>query len=351
MPDLSENDIFTLIMNKYFISALRKYLQSPQKVVIIPHKNPDGDALGSTLAWMHFLKTEKHEAVIVSPNNYPKFLNWLPGQEQILVHNEKQELVQKKIKEATLIFTLDFNSLGRIDKLGKIVLNAKAEKIMIDHHESPEDYSTLMYSDTTMSSTCEMIYNLIAALNPNAISSEIASCLYTGIMTDTGSFRYPSTTAVTHKVIAHLVEKGADGTSIHQKIYDSSSFNRLKLLGIALSNLNQIGNLPIVYITLSQKELNSCDYQKGDTEGFVNYGLSLEGVQFSCIMIENEKEGKIKMSFRSKGYFSVNEFARTHFQGGGHLNSSGGMSTDSMTETVERFNKAVAGILSQFLKK
>jgi phosphoesterase RecJ-like protein len=232
--------------------------------------------------------------------------------------------------------------------LGEIISNAKAEKIMIDHHEAPEDFASLMYSDPYMSSTCEMIYNIITTLNPDSINSEIASCLYTGIMTDTGSFRYPSTTADTHKAIAHLIEKGADGNAIHQKIYDSSSFNRLKLLGIALSNLNRIRSLPIVYITLSQQELNSCEYQKGDTEGFVNYGLSLEGVQFACIMIENEKEGKIKMSFRSKGSFSVNEFARKYFQGGGHLNAAGGMSTDSISETIELFNKAVAEVSSQF---
>ena len=333
-----------------FITALRQYLKSPQKAVIIPHKNPDGDALGSTLALMHFLHLEKHKALIISPNDYPKFLNWLPGQEKILIHNESKELVQKKIDDATLIFTLDFNSLSRIDKLGEIVSKAKAAKVMIDHHEAPEDYASLMYSDTLMSSTCEMIYNLIISLNPDSINSDVASCLYTGIMTDTGSFKYPSTTAETHKAIAHLIEKGADATAIHQKIYDSSSFNRLKLLGIALSNLNRIGSLPIVYITLSQKELNSCEYQKGDTEGFVNYGLSLEGVQFACIMIENEKEGKIKMSFRSKGSFSVNEFARKYFKGGGHLNAAGGMSTDSMDETVQCFNKAVKEISSKFKK-
>ena len=335
-------------MNKDFISALRLRLQSPQKAVIIPHKNPDGDALGSTLAWMHFLNLEKHEAVVVSPNDYPKFLNWLPGQDQILIHNEEEELVQRKIDEATLIFTLDFNALVRIDKLGELVSMAQADIVMIDHHEAPENFAALMYSDTHMSSTCEMIYHLITALNPNAITPEIASCLYTGIMTDTGSFRYPSTTATTHKAIANLIENGADGTSIHQKIYDSSSFNRLKLLGIALSNLNRIENLPIVFITLSQQELNSCDYKKGDTEGFVNYGLSLEGVKFSTIMIENQKEGKIKMSFRSKGSFSVNEFARTYFQGGGHINAAGGMSTDSMSKTVEQFKKATTEISSKF---
>jgi phosphoesterase RecJ-like protein len=156
-------------MEKDFISTLKQRLQTPKKAVIIPHKNPDGDALGSTLAWMHFLQNENHEALIISPNDYPKFLNWLPGQEQILIYNQKKELAEKKIEEADLIFTLDFNALTRIDTLGDLVSNAKAEKVMIDHHESPEDYAELMYSDPQMSSTCEMIYRLITEM--------IQSCL------------------------------------------------------------------------------------------------------------------------------------------------------------------------------
>jgi len=335
-------------MENDFLTVLKQQLQTPQKTVIIPHKNPDGDALGSCLAWMHFLQNEKHEAVIVSPNEYPTFLDWMPGQEQILIYSQQPEQAEQKLEHADLIFTLDFNALGRIDALEPLVAKASALKVMIDHHESPDDYATLMYSDPKMSSTCEMVYHLITALNPKAFTPDIANCLYTGIMTDTGSFKYPSTTAETHKAIAHLIEQGAEGTDIHQKIYDSSSFNRLKLLEIALSNLTQIHSLPIVYITLSQAELNSCAYQKGDTEGFVNYGLSLEGVQFACILIENEKEGKIKMSFRSKGAFSVNDFARTYFEGGGHHNAAGGMSKDSLEKTVARFKTAVLQIADQF---
>lgn len=335
-------------MKKDFISALQKQLQTPQKIVVIPHKNPDGDALGSTLAWMLFLQKNKHDAVVISPNDYPDFLKWMPAQDQILIFSQNESSVENKIQEADLIFTLDFNSLSRIDQLGSLVADSKAIKVMIDHHQEPDSYAQLMYSDIEMSSTCEMIYKLIHTLDASSITPEIASCLYTGIMTDTGSFRFPSTTAATHKAIAHLIECGADGTAIHQNIYDSSSFNRLKLLGIALSNLNQIPGLPIVYIQLTQKELNSCDYKKGDTEGFVNYGLSLDGVVFSCIMIENENEGKIKMSFRSKGDFSVNDFARTYFEGGGHHNAAGGMSTTSMEETVQRFKKAVEEVKNQF---
>ena len=338
-------------MDLAFTRALEKVLDTPQRILIIPHKNPDGDALGSALALMHFLKNEHHHAVVVSPNDYPQFLKWLPGEEQILIFNENQIPIKKEFEKASLIFTLDFNTLKRIDELGNWVKECGAKKIMIDHHEAPDDYADLMYSDPKMSSTCEMVYRVIKELKPNGFNATIANCLYTGIMTDTGSFRYPLTTASTHNAIAQLIEYGAEGTTIHQKIYDSSSFNRLKLLGIALSNLKQIPSLPVVYITLSQKELNSCEYQKGDTEGFVNYGLSLNGVLFSCIMIENEQEGKIKMSFRSKGNFSVNDFARTFFDGGGHINAAGGMSIDPLEQTVIRFINAVTQISTQFQKK
>ena len=335
-------------MKQHFISDLQKLLDTPQKIIIIPHKNPDGDALGSTLAFRFFLLKEKHEAIVISPNDYPDFLNWLPGQNTVLKFNKNPKEVHQKINAATLIFTLDFNNLSRIGDLEPLIKNSKATKIMIDHHESPSDYATLMYSDPSMSSTCEMVYHLINKLNKNAFTSEISNCLYTGIMTDTGSFRYPATTPKTHKAIAHLIEAGASSSNIHEKIYDSASFSRLKLLGITLSNMKQIQNLPIVYMTLSQEELNNCNYKKGDTEGFVNYGLSLEGILFSCIMIENQKEGILKMSFRSQGNFSVNNFARIYFNGGGHHNAAGGMSKESIKETVIRFQKAIKEVANQF---
>lgn len=335
-------------MEKSFITRLEKDLETPKKIVILPHRNADGDALGSTLAWCHFLRKKGHEAIVISPNDYPAFLKWLPGESEILKFNQNPNEVREKISHADLIFTLDFNALNRIQELTNLVTEAPGEKIMIDHHEAPESYASLQYSDPSMSSTCEMIYNVIIALDETAFNKEIASCLYTGIMTDTGSFRYSATTSETHQAISHLIQAGADGTEIHQKIYDSASLNRLKLLGITLSNLQQIPDLPIVFMTLTQEELTSCDYQKGDTEGFVNYGLSLEGIVFSCILIENESEGKIKMSFRSQGTFSVNDFARTYFNGGGHHNAAGGMSMDSMETTVARFKNAVKQVADQF---
>ena len=334
-------------MENNFLSAFKKIISIRKKIVIIPHRNPDGDALGSALALKHFLDAKKHKVNIVSPNDYPTFLKWLPGESEIIKFSKRPNTARDKINNAELIFGLDFNSLSRIQDLSEIVRRTKVDKIMIDHHESPEFFANLNYSDPNMSSTCEMVYNVINASDSKLLNKKIACCLYTGIMTDTGSFRYPSTNAKTHKVVSHLISLGANGSDIHQKIFDSSSMSRLKLLGISLSNLVKIPNLPVVYITLSKEELKTCRYKKGDTEGFVNYGLSLKGVNFSCMMIENETEGKIKMSFRSQGNFSVENFARNYFNGGGHLNAAGGLSTESLDKTIIRFKNALKNHISE----
>ena len=336
-------------MENSFLTAFERAITSRKKIVIIPHRNPDGDALGSALALKHFLDAKKHEVKIVSPNDYPSFLKWLPGESEIIKFSKTPNIARDKINKAELIFGLDFNSLSRIQDLSKIVKKTRADKIMIDHHESPEFFANLNYSDPNMSSTCEMVYNIINASDSKLLDKKIACCLYTGIMTDTGSFRYPSTTSKTHKVISHLIRLGANGSDIHQKIFDNSSMSRLKLLGISLSNLIKIPNLPVVYITLSKEELMTCDYKKGDTEGFVNYGLSLKGVNFSCMMIENESEGKIKMSFRSQGNFSVENFARNYFNGGGHQNAAGGISTESLDKTIISFKNAVKKHISELM--
>ena len=336
-------------MENNFLSAFKRIISTQKKIVIIPHRNPDGDALGSALALRHFLDAKKHKVSVVSPNDYPTFLKWLPGESDIIKFSKTPSIARDKINKAELIFGLDFNSLSRIQDLSEIVKKTKVDKIMIDHHESPEFFANLNYSDPSMSSTCEMVYNIINASDSKLLDKKIACCLYTGIMTDTGSFRYPSTTSVTHKVVSHLINLGANGSSIHQKIFDSSSLSRLKLLGISLSNLIKIPNLPVVYITLSKEELVLCDFKKGDTEGFVNYGLSLKGVNFSCMMIENEKEGKIKMSFRSQGSFSVDNFARNYFNGGGHLNAAGGVSMESLDRTISHFKNALKNHISELI--
>jgi len=325
-------------MNLEDIKATKQLLATPQKIAIIPHKNPDGDAIGSTLGLWHYLKNEGHDAVIVSPNDYPKFLKWMPGNDSILNFEKEFTPARKALKEASLIFTLDFNHLGRVDHMQPFLEEAIATFIMIDHHQEPADYATIMYSDVAMSSTCEMVYNFIENIaGIDKITTEIANCLYTGIMTDTGSFKFPSTTSRTHKIIADLIDKGAENTSIHNKIYNNNTPSRLHLLGCALKNMVILNDYCTVYITLSQEELDSNGYKKGDTEGFVNYGLTLEGIKFAVIFIEDKDQGIIKISFRSIGDFSVNEFARNHFQGGGHTNAAGGKSDTNLKETANLF--------------
>ncbi|WP_040279054.1 DHH family phosphoesterase [Psychroserpens damuponensis] len=334
-------------MNKEDIKSIKELLSSPKKIVIIPHKNPDGDAIGSTLGLLHYLNTYNHEAVIIAPNDYPDFLKWMPGEASVLKYDQHKDECDALLISAELIFTLDFNSLGRIGAMQDAVANTKAIKIMIDHHQQPDDYAQFMYSDVSMSSTCEMVYNFIDMLDDtNKVDADIATCLYTGIMTDTGSFRFPSTTSATHKIIGNLIEKGANNAQIHNNIMDTNSYERTQLLGKALSNLKVIPEYRTAYITLTQEELNSFNFKKGDTEGFVNYGLSLKGIIFAAIFIESQQDNIIKISLRSKGDFSVNELSRAHFEGGGHTNAAGGKSDLNMSDTIDKF----ISILPQYKK-
>ncbi|WP_047546586.1 DHH family phosphoesterase [Psychroserpens sp. Hel_I_66] len=325
-------------MNKEDIKNIKELLSSPKEIVIIPHKNPDGDAIGSTLGLMHYLKKGNHKATIIAPNDYPDFLKWMPSEDSILKYDQQKDDCDALLISAEIIFTLDFNSLGRIGDMGDAVATSEAIKIMIDHHQQPDDYAQFTYSDVSMSSTCEMVYNFIDMLgDTNKIDEDIASCLYTGIMTDTGSFRFSSTTSETHKIIGKLIEKGANNSQIHNSIMDTNSYERMQLLGRALSNLKIIPEYRTAYITLSQEELNTYNYKKGDTEGFVNYGLSLKGIIFAAIFIESHQDNIIKISLRSKGDFSVNELSRSHFEGGGHTNAAGGKSDLNLKDTVDKF--------------
>lgn len=332
-------------MDRNDITTLTKLLAGSKKIVIIPHKNPDGDAMGSTLGLYHYLKLKGHQPTVVSPNDYPEFLKWLPAEETVIKYDHSAADALQKIEEAELIFTLDFNAFDRVDVLKPYLEISEADFVMIDHHQAPDDYALVTYSDTSMSSTCEMVYHFIDQLGDAAlINADIANCLYTGIMTDTGSFRFPSTTATTHSVIASLIEKGAENAQIHNKIYDTNSISRLQLLGCALKNLTVLDDFNTVMITLSRDELNQFQFKKGDTEGFVNYGLSLLGIRFSVIFIEHitDTEKFVKVSLRSKGSFDVNQFSRAHFNGGGHKNAAGGRSEYSLQETKEYFKKIVA---------
>lgn len=325
-------------MDKQDISNTKQLLSTSKKIVIVPHKNPDGDAIGSILGLYHYLLKSNHQVQVIAPNDYPNFLKWIPGEQNILKHDSQTNKCDDIINDADIIFTLDFNALHRTGNMETVLEASKAIKIMIDHHQTPDDYATYVFSDVSMSSTCEMVYHFIDMLGDlNVININIATCLYVGIMTDTGSFRFSSTSSKTHRVIADLIDKGANNSEIHNNIYDSNSYKSLQLLGCALTNLKVIPESKTAYITLSQEELNRYDYKKGDTEGIVNYGLSLENVVLAAIFIEDKQEGIVKISLRSKGSFSVNDMSRTHFDGGGHTNAAGGKSNLSLKDTVEKF--------------
>jgi len=320
------------------IKKTRTLLQSSENIVITCHKGPDGDAIGSSLALYLYLKKQGKKATVIVPDDFPFFLKWLPSSEHIILYDDNKEAANTIINNADLIFTLDFNALHRTGEMQEILSSVSAKFIMIDHHQQPDDYAEVTYSDTTICSTCQMVYHFIDALKDiNTIDTDIANCIYTGIMTDTGSFRFRSTTSTTHRVIANLIDIGIDNAKIHQNVYDSNSYNRLQLLGKSLTNLKVIPELNTAYISLSADEQNEFKAKKGDTEGVVNYALSLQGIKLAAIFKEDQNTGLIKISLRSKGDFSVNEFSRTHFNGGGHTNAAGGASKLSLEETLDKF--------------
>jgi phosphoesterase RecJ-like protein len=320
------------------LPELKDLLKTPKKIVITTHHKPDADALGSSLALWGYLKKKKHKVTVITPTDYPNFLNWMNGNDEVIIFNKgNEELSAKLVKEADVIFCLDFSALSRINELGDIIRQAKARKVLVDHHLEPENFADIVFSDITAAATAVLIYKIIIGMGDrDYLDTCIGECIYAGIMTDTGSFRHPSTNREVHLIIAELINLAVDISKIHRLIYDNNTEVRLKFLGYAL--LNKLKVLPEVYtsyIAISAEELKMFDSQTGDTEGLVNYALSLEGVVMAAVIIE--REDAIKISFRSKGEFSVNEFARKHFEGGGHRNAAGGKSSLSLEETVKKF--------------
>ncbi|MEN8965415.1 MAG: bifunctional oligoribonuclease/PAP phosphatase NrnA [Polaribacter sp.] len=317
---------------------LKEFLSKPRNIVIVGHRNPDGDAMGSTLALSHYFSKKGHQPTVVVPNEYPDFLHWLPGSDATYRFDWQNSQAQKAIKNSDIIFLLDFNALHRVGTdMQNSLEKYENDFAMIDHHQQPDDVK-YMYSDTEICSTCQMVYQFIEMNNDlDLIDTAIATCLYTGIMTDTGSFRFRSTTSKTHRIIADLIDKGAQNDKIHNNVYDANSYGRLLLLGQALSNLQILPEYKTAFITLTEAEKKKFDFQKGDTEGVVNYALSLKDIIFAAIFIEDTEQQIIKISFRSKGKFSVNKFARTYFNGGGHDNAAGGRFDGSMEEVTENF--------------
>jgi phosphoesterase RecJ-like protein len=331
-------------MRKDSFQKFKALLKKTEHFAILAHWSPDGDAMGSCLALHHFLITLGKKSTVIVPNAYPEFLCWLPGNKKVLNYENDPKKVGKVLQKADAIFTLDFNSLKRIEQLGDLVLRAKAVKVMIDHHQQPESYADYYFHDVNACSTCELVYDFICGLGYRKhLDAKIAACLYTGLMTDTGSFKYPSVTHKTHAVIADLIKTGIKPTDIHSHVYDSYSYNRLRLLGYALSEkLVVMKDLPVAYFLITEKELDQFDYQKGDLEGIVNYPFSIKGIKVCALF--NETKDHIKVSFRSKGKIDVNSFARKYFNGGGHINAAGGKSDNSLSMTENLFVEAVKSL-------
>ncbi|XOV93027.1 MAG: bifunctional oligoribonuclease/PAP phosphatase NrnA [Bacteroidota bacterium] len=324
------------------VQAIKTLLSSPKNIVITTHANPDGDALGSSLGLSLFLKKHDHKVNVITPTAYPDFLNWMKGNDEVIINGDSNQTeITKEIETADLIFCLDFNGLKRINDLGPLVGKSKAKKILIDHHLDPDGFADYSLWDTKSSATAELIYDLIEALEGlKDIDADIAECLYAGIMTDTGSFKHSSTTSKTHRIVASLIDAGADTNKVNRAIYDTNSLNRLRFIGYALmEKLVVLDKVKVGYFVITAEEHERFHLKSGDTEGLVNYALSIKGVEMAAIIMERNEE--IKLSFRSVGDRAVNTFAAKYFDGGGHKNAAGGHSNKSLEETVKKFKRLI----------
>lgn len=318
---------------------LKNLLSKPKQIVILSHRNPDGDAIGSSLAMNHYLTRLGHKCDMIVPNEFPKFLKWMDGAKDIQIAEYSPSNSRNLVENAELIFILDFNTTSRIDEVGQWVEKSTAPKVMIDHHQQPQEFD-FMYSDTEIPAACQMIYNFIEAMGHlDLIDRSIGECIYTGIMTDTGNFRFKNTSAATHRIVADLMDKGVEADRVYNHIFNTQSPDRLRLLGKVLDSIRILPEYRTAFMYLTRKQQLKYNTQKGDTEGFVNYGLGIDNFVFSVIFIEDMQKNFYKISFRSKGNFDVNEFARKYFNGGGHINAAGGRSDLTLKETLDKFEK------------
>ncbi len=325
-------------ITKEKIELLHTQIAGAKKIVITAHKSPDGDSIGSSLGLYHYLKQINPNVVICHPDKAPYFLHWMPGFDQIISLEESGQLVEDSFKSADLIFCLDYNSSSRIGTMEKPLVASNAFKVMIDHHREPdENFCDLMFSDITSCSTAQLIYEIIAESNHlDKIIKESAQCLYTGIVTDTGSFRFSSTLPKTHRIAADLLSRNINHSEIHENTYDTNSLDRIKLVSFALlEKLVVLGQYQTAYISLTAKEQERFNATKGDTEGLVNQALAIQGVRMAVFM--KESDGIVKMSFRSKGKIPVSEMAKNNFSGGGHLNAAGGKFVGNMENAIQKF--------------
>ncbi len=306
------------------------------------HQKPDGDAMGSTLGLFHFLKDFGHDVTVISPTNWASFLNWMPGAKGVLDYERDTEKANQLLEKAEWLFCLDFNTSGRTKRMEDALLKSPAQRILIDHHEEPQtEIFAYGISNTAKSSTAEMVYDFIVDSGyTDKISKEVAECLYAGVMTDTGSFRFPSSSASVHRMIANLKEMGLEHSIIHESLFDNFSENRFRFIGnVLLNRMEVFYEYNTALISVPQADLIKYDIKTGDTEGLVNFPLSIEGIRLAAIIIDRGEERKC--SFRSKGNFDVNTFARKYFNGGGHYNAAGGSSKEPLDAAVNAFIRAM----------
>lgn len=340
---LNENYMLSRIITQANIDHVEKWFEKAEKIVIVSHVSPDGDAIGSSLGLWHFLQSQDKNATVVVPNSFPAFLQWMPGAEDIIIYNKYKEFADKLIQEADLICCLDFNVLSRIDEMEEVVKNATARKLMVDHHLYPGDFCGITISHPEISSTSELVFRLICCLgNFEDITKEGAECIYTGMMTDTGGFTYNSNNREIYLIIGELLSKGIDKDEIYRRVFNTHSEGRLRLMGYVLYDKMQVfSQFNSALITLTRSEQRRFQYAKGDTEGFVNIPLSIKNVCFSVFLREDTEKNMIKVSLRSVGTFPCNQVAAEFFNGGGHLNASGGEFYGTMEEAVKVFKQAL----------
>lgn len=320
------------------IQTLKELLSSPKKIIITTHHKPDADALGSSLGLAGYLKKKNHQVSVITPSDYPDFLNWMSGNDEVIIYsNNIQKKVESLINDSDIIFCLDFSAISRLEGIGELIKKSTSFKVLIDHHLEPEKFADFEYWFPKAAATCELIYDFLEDLGElSYIDIPIAECLYAGIMTDTGSFRHNSTSKKVHQIVAELIDLGIDNSAIHRRIFDNNTEDKLRFLGHALSEkLVVLKEFNTAYFVISKEDLEKFSSKTGDTEGLVNYALSIENIVLAAVIIERKEA--IKLSFRSVGEFSVNDFARKYFEGGGHRNAAGGISYVSLEETVKKF--------------
>jgi phosphoesterase RecJ-like protein len=323
-------------------TELKKLLSTPQQIVITTHHKPDGDAMGSSLGLYSYLIQKGHHVSLITPTDYPEFLHWLPRNADVIIYTEQVEQSVKLVNEASIIFCLDFNTLSRINDLGEHIRNTSAKKVMIDHHLEPEDFDDFRHWDINACAAAQLVYDFIVNVmkEPNLVNKDVATCLYTGIMTDSGSFRFPSATSNVYRIAADLIDLGAEHSRIHQLVYDNVSETRLKFLGYCLSNkLEILRDYNTAIISATKEELEKYQITTGDTEGIVNYALSINGIKLAAFIID--RPDRVKLSLRSTGDFPANEICKKYFNGGGHRNAAGGASDKNLADTIAEFKSVL----------